>query len=230
MNTAATRRVPLLLTRLQYSPAVCGCSARSRMTKSGGHNRAVRVDVDRLDLGVPQAGDAAPGGRRAALGRCRAEDGAALPGRSFEQQHSRPGGFATGALTWNSSRPCRHCDTPFPSRGKPQAGQLARAFPGGGAARHPPEGRAPAVRGGVTHNLVLHFTQELGKYLLSPTAGWPTSAEQLAPHFCDRRQRPGHGRRSAVVQSAPRVHQRVATAEQERTHHFGFAYRLDVET
>ncbi|MDH6565159.1 hypothetical protein M2160_000180 [Streptomyces sp. SAI-117] len=78
MHTAATRRVPLLLTRLQYSPAICGCSARSRMTKSGGHNRAVRVDVDRLDLGVPQAGDPAPGGRRAALGRCRAEDGAAF--------------------------------------------------------------------------------------------------------------------------------------------------------
>lgn len=83
---------------------------------------------------------------------------------------------------------------------------------------------------GVTHNFGPHFTQELGNRFGSPTDSWPASAEQVPPFFAIVVNALGTDDAARWFEAARKAHERVVTAERDRTHHFGFAHHLDVET
>ncbi|MCP9994446.1 hypothetical protein LUX09_34590 [Streptomyces albogriseolus] len=82
----------------------------------------------------------------------------------------------------------------------------------------------------MTHDFGLHFTQELGNHFGSPTDSWPASAEQMTPFFAIVVNALGTDDAARWFEAARKAHRRVVTAEQDRTHHFGFAHHLDVET
>ncbi len=82
----------------------------------------------------------------------------------------------------------------------------------------------------MTHNFGLHFALELGNRFGSPTDSWPASAKQVNPFFAIVVNALGTDHAARWFEAARRAHQRVVTAEQNRTHHFGFAQHLDVET
>ncbi|MGC4987307.1 hypothetical protein ACLQ18_43175 [Streptomyces sp. DT193] len=82
----------------------------------------------------------------------------------------------------------------------------------------------------MTHNFGLHFAQEVGKRFSSPTNSWPASAEQVTPFFAIVVNALGMDDAARWFEAARKAHQRVVAAERDRTHHFGFAHHLDVET
>ncbi|BAC75287.1 hypothetical protein AQJ43_37615 [Streptomyces avermitilis] len=96
-------------------------------------------------------------------------------------------------------------------------------------ATRPSAGRR-GTSGGVTYNFGLHFTQELGNSFGPPTDSWPASAEQVTPFFAIVVNVLGTDDAARWFEAARKAHQRVVVAERDRTHHFGFAHHLDVET
>jgi hypothetical protein len=82
----------------------------------------------------------------------------------------------------------------------------------------------------VTHTFGFHFTQELGNHFGSSTDSWPESAELVTPFFAIVVNALGTDGGVRWFDAARRAHQRVVDADQARTHNFGFAQYLDLET
>ncbi|MFE9637216.1 hypothetical protein [Streptomyces sp. NPDC006463] len=81
----------------------------------------------------------------------------------------------------------------------------------------------------MTHDFGLHLTQELGNRFGLPTASWPASAEQVTP-FTIVVKALGTDAATRWFEGARTAHHKVAAAEQNRTHNFGFPMYLDVAT
>ncbi|MHA4820447.1 hypothetical protein ACXZ65_39570 [Streptomyces aculeolatus] len=83
----------------------------------------------------------------------------------------------------------------------------------------------------MTHDFGLHLTRELGNRFGSPTGDWPASAELVTPFFAIVVNALGGADGAARwFEAARRAHQRAVDADQARTHNFGFAQYLDLET
>ncbi|MFG2638718.1 hypothetical protein ACGFX8_33970 [Streptomyces sp. NPDC048362] len=82
----------------------------------------------------------------------------------------------------------------------------------------------------MTHDFGLHITQELGNRFGLPTASWPASAEQVTPFFTIVVNALGTDAATRWFEGARTAHHKVVTAEQNRTHNFGFPMYLDVAT
>ncbi|MFI1839747.1 hypothetical protein [Streptomyces olivaceoviridis] len=82
----------------------------------------------------------------------------------------------------------------------------------------------------MTNNFGLQFAQELVKPYGFLDDGWPESAEQVIPFFAIVVNALGVDDAARWFEAARRAHQRVVTAEQDRTRHFGFDHYLDLET
>ncbi|GAA2267693.1 hypothetical protein GCM10010232_70120 [Streptomyces amakusaensis] len=81
----------------------------------------------------------------------------------------------------------------------------------------------------MTHDFGLHLTQELAKRFGLPADTWPQSTEQVAPFFTIVVNALGPDAATRWFEAARRAHQKVAAADRDRTHQFGFPMHLDVE-
>ncbi|MFJ3861517.1 hypothetical protein ACIPRL_35480 [Streptomyces sp. NPDC090085] len=81
----------------------------------------------------------------------------------------------------------------------------------------------------MTHDFGLHFTQELGNRFGLPTDSWPASAEQVTPFFTIVVNALGADA-TRWFEAARTAHHKVAAAEKDRAHNFGFPMYLDVAT
>jgi hypothetical protein len=80
----------------------------------------------------------------------------------------------------------------------------------------------------VTHNLGLHFALELGNPLRLTHR--QLARERRAGDPVLRANALGMDDAARWFKTGRRAHHRVATAERDRTHHFGFAHYLNPET
>ncbi|MFE2945330.1 hypothetical protein ACFXKG_40865 [Streptomyces sp. NPDC059255] len=81
----------------------------------------------------------------------------------------------------------------------------------------------------MTYDFGLYFTQELGNRFGPDTDSWPASAEQVTPFFAIVVNALGTDDAARWFEAARKAHQHVVTAEQDRTHHFGFAHHLETK-
>ncbi|MGW4689653.1 hypothetical protein ACWEPM_32840 [Streptomyces sp. NPDC004244] len=82
----------------------------------------------------------------------------------------------------------------------------------------------------MTHDFGLPFTQELGNRFGLPTDSWPASAERVTPFFTIVVNALGADAATRWFEGARTAHHKVAAAEKDRTHNFGFPMYLDVAT